>query len=328
MNQDKTNQCPCGSDQSYELCCQPLHKGMIPKNALQLMRSRFSAYALNLPDYIISTTHPASPQYIENRLKWKNEISEFSKENQFEKLEILDFKEKETLATVVFTAHLLRANENTTFTEKSYFEKVKNRWYYRGGQLKDGHVPSLVTRGELRLMPLAYYDDTILRRKADPIQEINDEIKILAEQMIETMDASDGIGLAAPQIHHSIRMFVMRMPIEKEDGYFQAGDVIVVVNPVLSNPSQEKCKLPEGCLSIPTIRSVVERPKEITMTYSTLDGTTETKRLQGWAARVAMHENDHLNGVLFIDRLSKEEKEKLKPILQNLNLRIHDGLAL
>ncbi len=146
--------------------------------------------------------------------------------------------------------------------------------------------------------------------------------------MIETMDASDGIGLAAPQIHHSIRLFVIRTPIETEDGGFEAGDVKVFINPILSNFSDETWEAPEGCLSIPTIRSNVERPKEITVEYTSLDGTKNKEQFSGWAARVIMHENDHIDGILFIDRLSEEEKLRIAPILENLKARIHDGKAL
>jgi peptide deformylase len=320
--------CPCGSSFEYENCCEPLHKGVLPKNALQLMRSRYSAYVLNLSGYIIETTHPASPQYSENTFMWKRKIADFCLHSTFKKLDILEFKEKGTLATVIFTAHILQESEDATFTEKSYFEKVNDRWLYRGGQLQRGLAPNMITTGELKLLPLSYYDDEILRRKADPIQEITKDIEKLIEEMIETMDACDGIGLAAPQVHHSIRLFVIRTPIEKDDDSFEAGDVKVFINPVLSGPSDETWKAPEGCLSIPTIRSLVERPREITVEYTAIDGSKKNERFSGWAARVIMHENDHIDGILFIDRLETEEKEKLAPILLNLKNRIHDGKAL
>lgn len=292
------------------------------------MLSRYSAYVFNLPNYIVETTHPASPQYSENKFAWKRKISHFSQNSTFKKLEILEFKEKETLATVVFTVYLTQGDEDATFTEKSYFEKINERWFYRGGQLRDGHAPNMVTTEELKLLPLSYYDDAILRRKADPIIEITPDIKKLINEMIETMDACDGIGLAAPQIYHSIRLFVIRAPIETEDGGFDAGDVKVFINPVLSNFSEETWKAPEGCLSIPTIRSEVERPKEVTVDYTSLDGTKRIERFSGWAARVIMHENDHIDGILFIDRLEEQEKLRIAPILQNLKARIHDGKAL
>jgi len=325
---EPTTTCPCGSGTEYISCCKPLHEGILPDNALQLMRSRYSAYVLNLPSYIVKTTHPASPQYSVNKFAWKRKITQFSQNSTFQKLEILEFKEKESLATVIFTVFLTQNEEDATFTEKSYFEKINDRWLYRGGQLKNGHAPNMVTTAEFKLLPLAYYEDSILRRKADPVNEITTDIKNLVEEMIETMDASDGIGLAAPQIHHSIRLFVIRVPIETENGGFDAGDVKVFINPILSNFSAEMWKASEGCLSIPTIRSSVERPREITVNYTTLDGTQIKEQFSGWAARVIMHENDHIDGILFIDRLEMEEKLRVKPILQHLKARIHDGRAL
>ena len=292
------------------------------------MRSRYSAYVLNLPDYIVATTHPASPQYSENKFSWKRSISKFSTNSLFEKLKILDFKENKTVATVTFTAYLSQDNLDATFTERSYFEKKGNQWLYRGGQLAQGHVPTLITSGQLRLLPLAYYGDPILRKKADPIIEITDDIRKLVEEMIETMDASGGIGLAAPQIHHSIRLFIIRTPIETEQDKLEPGDVKVFINPLLTLPSSQTWKASEGCLSIPTLRSVVERPKEITVEYTSINGKLIKERFSGWEARVIMHENDHIEGLLFIDRLDKEERLRLVAFLQNLEKRVHDGHTL
>lgn len=129
------NSCPCCSGKSYDECCKLFHEGAMPENALQLMRSRYSAYVLNLPDYIVATTHPANPHYSENKFSWKRSISQFSRNSSFEKLEILDFKENKTEATVTFTAHLSQGNRDATFTEKSYFEKKDNQWLYLDGQL-------------------------------------------------------------------------------------------------------------------------------------------------------------------------------------------------
>lgn len=324
MSDESEILCPCTSGKAYAACCQPFHKGAIPSDALLLMRSRYSAYALDNADYIINTTHPASPQYSENRFFWKRNISKFSRNTTFDKLDILDFKEKGTLATVTFTAHITQKELDATFTEKSFFEKRGNRWLYRGGQMSAGHAPNLITNGQLRLLPLAYYGDPILTRKADPIADINDDLKKLIEEMIETMEACDGIGLAAPQIHHSIRLFVIRQPIEREDGKVEEGDIKVFINPVLSAPSEETWKASEGCLSIPTISGEVLRPKEISVEYTNIDGKKVSERLKGWAARVVMHEYDHIDGILYIDRLPQAEREALEPQLQNLKKRIHD----
>jgi len=290
------------------------------------MRSRYSAYALNISSYIVATTHPASPEYSENLFSWKRSISKFSTSTSFQKLEILDFKEKNTLATVTFTAYI-HQEQDATFTEKSYFEKIGSKWLYRGGQLVEGHVPNLVTTGQLKLLPLAYYGDPILRKQAEPVQKITGDIKTLVEEMMETMEASGGIGLAAPQVHHSIRLFIARSLTETADGKFEKGPAQVFINPELLEPSEETWKETEGCLSIPTLRSIVERPKEVTVRYTSIDGTTVQKRFSGWSARVIQHENDHIDGILFFDHLSDEEKNKLAPLLEKIKKRIHDERA-
>ncbi|MCB1119317.1 MAG: zinc chelation protein SecC [Chlamydiia bacterium] len=112
--------CPCHSNKLYKACCQPFHEGALPQTALQLMRSRYSAYALNLPDYILATTHPDSPQ------PTKESLIHFSTTTTFAGLTILDSTE----TTVTFHAHLLQQNRDASFTEKSHFEKLHGRWYY------------------------------------------------------------------------------------------------------------------------------------------------------------------------------------------------------
>ena len=320
---ENTDLCACTSGEIYKDCCRRFHKGVPVDNALQLMRSRFAAYALNLPDYIIETTHPANPEYHDNKFNWKRSIGAFSRTTSFDKLEILDFKERKSMATVTFVAHMTQDGKNTTFTEKSYFELFRGRWLYRGGKLSEGHVPNLVTVGQLRILPLAYYGEPDLRKKADPIDEITEEVRSLIAEMVETMDVSDGIGIAAPQVHHSVRLFVIRKPTPKEEGGYEFGEVEVFINPTIVSYSDETGSREEGCLSIPGIRAEVERPVEIVVEYTNASGERLTSMFRDMAARVILHENDHINGVLFIDRLSKETKEEIAPFLQGLQKRIH-----
>ncbi len=320
--------CPCGSKQEYNDCCKPLHDGALPKNAHALMRARYSAYVLDLPDYVIATTHPASPQYSENKFGWKRSISQFSRNSQFDHLEILDFKEQHNLAIVTFTAYLAQNGHDTSFTERSYFEKIGAQWLYRGGQLAQGHAPNLITTGQLMLLPLAYYGEAILNKPSEPVFEITPAIEKLVQEMIQTMDVYDGVGLAAPQVHHAIRLFIMRTPIENNQGGYGTGELQVYINPTISFPSKEMWRSPEGCLSIPTVRAQVERPHAITIEYTTLEGKTLMRRVSGWEARIMQHEYDHIEGILFIDRLPHDERVKLKPLLKNLKKRIHDGQEL
>lgn len=123
--------CPCHSGKSYLNCCAAIHKGKYPGNALELMRSRYSAYAYHNPEYIMETTHPLSPYIKVNNEEWRNELLEFCKKTQFEDLKILEFIDGDVMAYVTFFAKLNSLGKDISFIEKSLFEKVGNRWYYR-----------------------------------------------------------------------------------------------------------------------------------------------------------------------------------------------------
>jgi SEC-C motif-containing protein len=131
----KNHLCPCHSKKKYSECCQPYHEGKICENALKLMRSRYSAYALNLPEYIIQTTHPENPQYTLQE-SWKKQIEEFIQSTDFAGLDILEFEENNNGAYVTFTAHLKQNGEYVSFTEKSFFVKENGKWFYKDGQIQ------------------------------------------------------------------------------------------------------------------------------------------------------------------------------------------------
>lgn len=121
--------CPCGSGQKYKKCCAPYHKGAIPKNALLLMKSRYSAYAVGNSGYIIKTTHPNNSDYTEDTKAWKRSIDLFCQKTQFQGLKILEWIDGEEEAFVTFKALL----SSGALTEKSRFLKVDKRWLYRNG---------------------------------------------------------------------------------------------------------------------------------------------------------------------------------------------------
>lgn len=125
--------CPCRSGKEYGVWCLPFHEVKRPDTALKLMQSRYAAYALCLVDYIIYTTHPKNPQFCSNFEEWGKQTIEFSSRTKFKDLKILDFQEKDSSATVLFTAHLFQGKKDVSFKEKSYFEKVKSTWLYRRG---------------------------------------------------------------------------------------------------------------------------------------------------------------------------------------------------
>jgi len=123
--------CPCGSHHKYKKCCAIYHKGAFPKNALLLMRSRYSAYALSMIDYIMKTTHPNNSDYTTEKEVWRSSIEAFSSTTEFLKLEILEFIDGEKRASVAFKASL----SSGEMLEKSIFLKVENRWLYESGEL-------------------------------------------------------------------------------------------------------------------------------------------------------------------------------------------------
>ncbi|HRW58684.1 MAG TPA: YchJ family metal-binding protein [Chlamydiales bacterium] len=129
--------CPCHSQLEYSKCCKPLHEGSLPQNALKLMRSRFSAYTLNLSDYIIQTTYPNSPAWEKDLGLWENQIKDFCRHTKFIDLIIHHFSENETEATVTFTAILKQNNQDVSFKEKSFFKKVNNKWFYYSGEISN-----------------------------------------------------------------------------------------------------------------------------------------------------------------------------------------------
>ena len=130
--------CPCGSLKKYKKCCKPFHdKITFPKTALELMKSRFSAFAVLIADYIIFTTHENNSDYISDLKSWNQDIMNFSKNTRFERLEILDFIEGEVESFVTFKATLFQDKNDISFIEKSRFLKVEDKWLYIDGQFID-----------------------------------------------------------------------------------------------------------------------------------------------------------------------------------------------
>lgn len=130
--------CPCHSGNEYKDCCEPFHKGKLPSSPTVLLRARYAAYVLNLPDFIIDTTHPESFYFEEDRDKWKKDLEEFSTSSTFKDLRILDVHEEEALGFITFIAFIEQNQEDVTFTERSYFMHEKGKWWYRDGIVKSG----------------------------------------------------------------------------------------------------------------------------------------------------------------------------------------------
>lgn len=123
-------QCPCHSNKSYAFCCLKYHQGSWPESAVTLMRSRYSAYALKLVDYIVKTTHPYNREYLQDHNTWKKEILDFCQNTEFKDLIILEFDENEIIAHVYFHAVLFNNGQDISFSEKSTFEKIDGHFLY------------------------------------------------------------------------------------------------------------------------------------------------------------------------------------------------------
>jgi peptide deformylase len=155
------------------------------------------------------------------------------------------------------------------------------------------------------------YPDPRLRRKAEPILEITPEIRQRARAMFPLMYEEHGIGLAAPQVGWNVRLFVMNVSGKPEDE-------VVLVNPVVVEKKGGLWSFEEGCLSLPGIRGKVDRERLIVMEGTDLDGNKLRFELSELPGRCMLHEYDHLDGVLFIDRLSPAKKQSIKRRLREL----------
>ncbi len=186
-----------------------------------------------------------------------------------------------------------------------------------------------------KILRLRHYGDPILWQKARPVAAPAPEILALAEDMIATMYDSDGIGLAAPQIGHAIRLIVVDVrsaqpeawpPRSPGEQMLTARMPLVLLNPRIleSSPDREICE--EGCLSLPDIHGPVERPATVLLQATLADGSeirTECGRL---FARCLQHEIDHLDGITFDRRLPAGVTEKLRPQLDGLEKRTRKRL--
>mgnify|MGYP002623045794 CR=1 FL=1 len=155
------------------------------------------------------------------------------------------------------------------------------------------------------------YPHPVLREKAKPIGKITEEVVAVAIRMLQLMHEAPGVGLAAPQVGLSWRMFVANPTGEAEDDR-------VFINPTLSDPSRSVEDYEEGCLSLPDIRAIIRRPKAMTVTATDLDGKEFTLTSDELPARVWQHEFDHLEGVLILDRMSLADKVANKRKIKEL----------
>lgn len=157
----------------------------------------------------------------------------------------------------------------------------------------------------------------MLRQRAEAVSGDLAALRPLVDDMFETMYAEPGIGLAAPQIGVSKRLVVIDA-VPEEDGSETLAPKLVLVNPEITWFSSDRVPYEEGCLSVPDILETVERPRAIRFRYTDLEGRSLERDTAGLLARVVQHEVDHLNGILFIDRVSLVKKQFLRKKLRQL----------
>lgn len=167
------------------------------------------------------------------------------------------------------------------------------------------------------IYPIVAYGNPVLKKKAEDIEKGSIDVKQLAEDMFETMHNAQGVGLAAPQIGKSIRMFVVDgAPLEEED---TADFKKVFINPTLLQEFDDEWTFEEGCLSIPGIRENVSRKAKLRIRYWDENWEEHEDEFDGMKARIIQHEYDHIEGVLFLDHLSPFKKRLLKARLTNIS---------
>lgn len=147
--------------------------------------------------------------------------------------------------------------------------------------------------------------DPRLRQKSKPVRQFGPDLKVLADDMLETMIAGNGIGLAAPQIGLLQRLLVAQLPEDEDDP--QSGKGYALVNPRLVKVSSQQVEGVEGCLSIPTWYGKVWRPEWAVVKARTVQGKPIRIKAEGYLARVFLHEMDHLDGILFTDHIENPE---------------------
>lgn len=167
---------------------------------------------------------------------------------------------------------------------------------------------------DITQLKIVLYPDPVLRRQADPITVINDEVRQTAKRMLELMHQAPGVGLAAPQVGLSWRLFVANATGDPKDD-------LVFINPVLSQPSRQTDEREEGCLSLPDITGLIRRPAAITITALDLEGQEFILTSAELPARIWQHETDHLDGVLIVDRMAPMDRlaneKKLRDLERN-----------
>jgi peptide deformylase len=163
----------------------------------------------------------------------------------------------------------------------------------------------------MAILPIVEIPDPRLRQISQPVEQVDDDLRKLIDDMFDTMYAAPGIGLAAIQVGVPKRLLVIDLQEPEEEEGEPVRNPLVFINPEILQESQSFKGYNEGCLSVPEMYADVDRPDAISARWLDRDGVQHEERIDGMLAVVLQHEMDHLNGVLFIDHLSRLKREML-----------------
>jgi peptide deformylase len=163
----------------------------------------------------------------------------------------------------------------------------------------------------MAILPIIETPDPLLRQKSTPVEEVTDEIRTLIDDMFETMYAAPGIGLAAIQVGVPQRLLVIDLQEEEDEEGKPVREPRVFINPEIIEESDHLVPYNEGCLSVPEMYAEVDRPDRIRARWLDRDGVSHEEELTGLLAVCLQHEMDHLEGILFIDHLSRLKREMI-----------------
>lgn len=169
---------------------------------------------------------------------------------------------------------------------------------------------------------MCYYGNPILRTRCQEVTDFGPETQAIIQDLVDTANCYACLGLAAPQIGYNVRIFLVTYTELDEDNYpLQSDKPKLYINPKIVVLDERTWVHNEGCLSLPNIQVEVERPWKIRIEAQDPDGKAFVEEHEGWMARPLIHENDHLNGVLTIDRTSKQERKEVTPALKRIKKR-------
>lgn len=171
------------------------------------------------------------------------------------------------------------------------------------------------------MLQIVHFPHPTLRFKSAPLKRVDPQLRDVVKQMFELMYDANGVGLAANQVDLPLRLFVVNLAAKPDEG-----EELVFINPIISR-GKGSAEQEEGCLSLPGVYGNVRRPKQVVVNAFGLDGSEINATVDGMLARVIQHENDHLDGVMFTDRLSETGRLAVRESLEEFETDFHSRRA-